>query len=103
MSFVETIIVREGIFGFSILLTSVRIVSVPKNSLSTEKEVMAGAVANASETLSKPATSAVFGTVTFKSFNALHTPLATKSLQHIKHSGRDLCLRISVFYASGLP
>lgn len=44
MSFVETIIVREGIFGFSILLTSVRIVSVPKNSLSTEKEVMAGAV-----------------------------------------------------------
>ena len=40
ISVTETVITLEGLFGFSILFISVLKVSVPRNSLSTEKEVI---------------------------------------------------------------
>ena len=103
ISVVNTVIILEGIFGFSIRFISVLIVSVPRNSLSTKKVVIYGAFATASETLSNPATKAFWGTAISRDLSALQTLRATKSLQHIKHSGIYLSFKISVFSALWLP
>ena len=99
MQVVPTVTVRDGQSGFSILVIRVRIVSLPKNSLFIEKDVIFGYIEIASETLSKPTINTSEGTLILRLSSALQTVLATKSLQHIKHSGLYLSFKISVAIA----